>query len=215
MDKLIKLTTTVLFLAIVSFLVSKPLNAATRCEPQYGGGEICVYTGELQINKTVWNKNSNFFVDNLGLNDYKFSPGEEITFKLAVTNVGDKKFDVVHVKDTLPDYLEHISGDLEFDIYDLEVNETEEREIKARVTGSDNFPDNQSIICVVNSGEVWADDENDSDTSQVCIEKKVLGVTNLPPTGPANWQIVLSLSLISSIIGLYLLKFKSKGNEVR
>lgn len=190
---------------------TKPLLAAIRCETQYGGGEVCVRTGELQIDKEVWNIGNGLFVDNMGINDYKFSPGEEITFRLKIKNVGDKTFDKVYVKDTLPDYLELISGDLSFEINDLSVGETEEREFKVRVVSADKFPD-KSTICVVNSAETWSEDEKDKDTSQVCLEKKVLGVKVLPPTGPKNSILILGFSIISAVLSLILLRKAKEGS---
>jgi len=206
--KLVKIVTTLTLPLLALLLLTKPTLSAVRCESQYGGNEVCVKTAELQLDKQVWNKNSSSFVDNLGLTTYKFTSEEEVIFKLKIKNVGDKKIDTVYVKDTLPNYLEHTSGDLEFEIKDLEVNQTKEHEIKAKVVKKDKLPDNQNIICVINSAEAWSGDEKDSDTAQICIEKKVLGITTTPPTGPNHWQIILSIALISSIIGLYLLKSK-------
>lgn len=187
-------------------LVIKPIWAAVRCETYYGE-EVCVRTGELQIDKEVWDVEDGLFVDNMGLTDYKFAPGEVIIFKLKIKNVGDEKFDKVYVKDTLPEYLELVSGELSFEINDLEVDETEEREIKARVVSADKFPDD-TTICDKNTAEVWSGDERDKDTAQICMEEKVLGVKVMPPTGPGNWFFILPFSLLSGLIGIALLKFK-------
>ncbi len=191
------------------FLMAKDTFAAVRCETQYGGGEVCVKTGELQIDKKVWDPQGNTFVDNLGLTSYRFSAGEEIVFKLKIKNVGDKTFSEVEVKDTLPEFLVLTSGDLSFKITDLTPGETEEREIKAKVVDADKLPADQSTVCVVNNAETWTGDERDKDTAQVCIEKKVLGVT--PVTGPANGLAILTLSVIAGIIGISFLKFSKKN----
>ena len=190
--------------------IAIPVLAAVRCETQYGGGEVCVRTGELQLDKEVWDVEDGLYVDNMGLADYKFSPGEEITFKLKIKNVGDETFDKVYVKDTLPDYLELISGDLSFEISDLTVGETEEREFKVRVVSADKFPSGKSLICVVNSGEAWSGDERDKDTAQVCLEKKVLGVKEFPPTGPKEWFAILLFSIAAGAIGISLIKFSKQ-----
>lgn len=197
----------VLVLFFVLALAAKPLLAAVRCEIYYEG-EVCVRTGELQIDKEVWDVEDGLFVDNMGLTDYKFAPGEEITFKLKIKNVGDETFAKVYVQDTLPDYLELVSGDLSFEIDDLVVGETEEREFKARVVSADRFPYDKTVICVVNTAEARADDEGDKDTAQVCLEKKVLGLVVLPPTGPEDWLVVLLSSGLIGILGVYLLKFR-------
>lgn len=182
------------------FLLAKETFAAVRCESQYGGGEVCVRTGKLQIDKEVKNPTDGLFIDNLGLTSYKFASGEEITFRLEIKNVGDATFSKVNVKDSLPEYLEKLSGDLEFEISDLTVDETEAREIKAKVTG---LPNDKTIVCVVNTAEAWSGDEHDKDTAQVCLEKKVLAA--VPVTGPSSW--LLLISLIAGLIGLSLIKF--------
>lgn len=187
-------------------LLPKPVWAAVRCETYYEG-EVCVRTGELQIDKEVWDVEDGLFVDNMGLTDYKYATGEEFTFKLKIKNVGDETFAKVYVKDTLPEYLELISGDLEFEIDDLTVGETEEREFKVRVVSADKFPSDKTTICVVNTAETWSGDEKDKDTSQVCLERKVLGVKILPPTGPEQWLSFILATGFFGLLGFYLVKF--------
>ena len=205
-----KKTLTILATAVIAFLLlAKPVLAAVRCETQYGGGEVCVRTGELQIDKEVWDPEDEKWLDNLGLGDYKFAPGESIKFKLKIKNVGDKTFSEVDVRDYLPDLVEHVSGDLEFEIKDLSPDETETRELEVKVVSADRFPNDKSIICEVNTAETWADDKKDKDTAQVCFEKKVLGVSELPPTGPENWLIIIPFSLLAGLVGFYLKKFSN------
>lgn len=207
-----KLTTiTILTLLALSFFLAKPLFAAVRCETQYGGGEVCVKTGQLQINKKVFDSDSNQFVDNLGINTRKFTSGDEITFRLEIKNVGDATFDKVSVNDTLPSFLEITSGSLSFDITDLTPGETETREIKAKVVGDDKLPSDKNIVCVVNTAEVSSGDERDKDTAQVCLEKKVLGITTFPKVGPENSFLIIFGSLVFGVLGLSLLKFSKKS----
>ena len=205
---------TALLLIAGLILTSRTTLAAVRCETQYGGGEVCVYTGELQLDKEVWNPELEKFVDNLGLTDYKFAPGEKIVFKLAVKNVGDKTFDQLNLKDLLPDYLELESGELEWEIADLAVDETEERRFGTRVVPVDKLPEGNTTLCVVNEAEVWSGDEKDKDTAQVCITKKVLGVTELPPTGPEDWLSTLFAILASGLAGVYLLKPRQSASKL-
>lgn len=196
---LFKITT--LLLPFFLLLFAETTWAAVRCETQYGGGEVCVKTGELLIYKEVLNPRTNEFVDNLDITTYKFAPGEEITFKLKIKNVGDATFSKVWVKDSLPSYLEVVSGSLEFEITDLNPGETEEREIKVKVFSDDRFPKNLTI-CEDNLGEVWSGDERDKDTAQVCLSQKVLGITVQPKTGPANMQAIILTSSILGLLGL-------------
>lgn len=203
-----KLKLIAIFILLFVFAwTTKSIWAAVRCETYYEG-EVCVRTGELQIDKEVWDVEDGLFVDNMGLTDYKYAPGEEFTFKLKIKNVGDETFDKVYVKDTLPNYLELISGDLEFEIDDLTVGETEEREFKVRVVSADKFPADKTTICVVNTAEAWSGNEKDKDTSQVCLKRKVLGVKVLPPTGSENSVIILFSFVLLGVAGIYLLRLR-------
>ncbi len=196
----------VLAAVLVGFLLTaKGVFAAVRCETQYGGGQVCVKTGQIQIDKKVKNPQNGSFVDNLFLSDYKFAPGEEVTFKLAIKNVGDETFGKVEVKDALPEYFEKTSGDLSFTLDNLTTGKTEEREIKAKVV---SLPNDKTTICVVNTAEAWSGDERDKDTAQVCLEKKVLAAA--PTTGPENLLFLLAGSLLSALGGLTLVKFSTR-----
>lgn len=200
----------IISLLIFPAITVRPSYAAVRCEAQYGGGEVCVKTGQLQIDKEVWDSDQKKFVDNLGISSHKFVPGEEIIFKLKMKNVGDTTFDKVEVTDTLPAHLERLSGDTSFEIKDLTAGETEEKEIKAKVVKVDSFPEGKSIICEVNVAEVKSGDEKDKDTSQVCLQAKVLGAAVpkvLPKAGAESW-IIAMVSIIVLTIGSYLIRFK-------
>jgi uncharacterized repeat protein (TIGR01451 family) len=209
MSKFFKISPVFLF-AIFFLLANKISLAAVRCETQYGGGETCVRTGELQIDKEVWDPDGSQFVDNLSLSSHKFAPGDEVIFHLKIKNVGDATFDTVHVIDTLPSHLELSSGSLDFDINDLSAGETEEREIKVRVVPADRFPNDKTVICVVNTAESWSGDEKDKDTAQVCLERKVLGLKVLPPTGPEEWLGLLLFSTAAGAVGIYFVKFSKQ-----
>lgn len=202
----------IIFLLVAPLLTPKLISAAVRCETQYGGGEVCVKTGQLQIDKEVLDPQNQKFVDNLGITSWKFTSGDEITFKLRIKNVGDATFDKVEVTDTLPDFLERTSGDLNFEIKDLTPGETEEREFKTRVVSADKFPADKSVVCVVNAAEARSGDERDRDTAQVCLEKKVLGIAKLPKVGPENSTWVILGSIILGLLGL---AFINKSNYLK
>lgn len=208
--KKIKLVFLFIFFLAYMLLAQQSL-AAVRCESQYGGGEVCVRTGELQIDKEVWNPEHEAWLDNLGVGDYRFAPGEIIRFKLIIKNVGDETFDTVDVRDYLPTYLNHHSGDIEFKIEHLTAGETKETEFEAKVVSSDNLPDDKSLICIINSAEAWSGDEKDKDTAQICLEKKVLGVTTLPATGVKIGTLLFLTSLITGLTGFI---FLNKAKEI-
>lgn len=204
--KLIAITSAFLFMA--SLFLAKNALAIVRCETQYEG-EVCREI-DLLLDKKVWDPKNGEFKDNLvgiSADIYKFAPGEEITFKLRIKNVGEEKFDKVYVKDTLPDYFELVSGDLEFEIDDLDPDEEVEREFKVKVKSEESLP-NESLICdtnTTNRAKTWSGDEADEDSSQVCVARKVLAA-ELPPTGPQNAILLLGLSLLSGLTGLSLIK---------
>jgi hypothetical protein len=76
---------------------------------------------------------------------------------------------------------------------------------------ADKFPSDKTTICVVNTAETWSGEEKDKDTAQVCLEKKVLGVAVLPPTGPEGWLAVLLFSVVAGSTGIYLLTRKASN----
>src|SRR3989344_2204591 len=109
------LTTVLLLIAVLMgtflTLTVQPIEAAIRCETQYGGGQVCVRTGNLQVNKQVKESGgkggSLEWRDNLGpQQSFRFRPGDVVEYKIQVKNVGDAKFDSVTVVDTLPSQLE-------------------------------------------------------------------------------------------------------------
>jgi len=197
-----------LVLAVFSF--RKPSLAAERCETQYGGSQVCVTTGQLQINKKVWDPDRNDWVDNLYITDHKFQTSDFVRFKLIIKNIGDDTLHEVKVTDTLPSFLFFTGAtpsEFKFDYFNPGV--TEEREVEARVVSESQLKVEQE--CDVNTAEVTSkEDFKDKDTAKLCVTKKVLGVTTLPKTGPSNTFLILSLSAIAGLAGLALVKFSQK-----
>lgn len=197
---------------ILITLVSPKLTFAdgnTRCETQYGGTQICVSTGQLQINKEVLDPISNKYVDNLGINNYKFAPGEVATFRISVRNVGDNNLSKVSVSDSpQSEFLSLASGNLNFDLTDLKPGEVRSTEVKLRVADASKMPQN-NVICVINSAEAVSDSNRDKDSAQLCLERKTVVpvVTKaLPPTGAQDWLFAI-FGGASSFAGIRLMKF--------
>lgn len=196
-------------LAALTFV--KPALAAVRCETQYGGTEVCVATGELQIDKEVLDpRNSGVYRDNLYVTDYLFKTADFVTFKLIVKNVGDNTLNNIKIVDTLPSFLFFVGGSVsEHKIDKLNSGESKEIEIKTQVVAESQLEADR--VCGVNTAEVWADgDEHDKDTAKLCVTKKVLGITTLPKTGPSDTFLILSLSSLSGLAGIALLKFSKR-----
>lgn len=207
--------------ALFSFLLiltAKPSLAATKCETQYGGKEVCVTTGQVQVNKEVFDPQNNKFVDNLGINDHKFGPSELILFRITVKNVGDATLNKVTVTDSpQPGFLELATGSLTFEMKDLKPGEARSEELKLRVVEASRMPQN-NVICVINGAEGLTDSNmRDRDTSQVCLERKVAvpAAPELPKTGPADWFLTLVGSAAGLVAGsrLKMLGRREYGNH--
>jgi len=163
-----------LIAATMLLISSQSSLAAVRCETQYGGGEVCVRTGELQIDKEICNppllddkykdcdSATDEFIDNFGIDGRRFWSNEEVVFKLKVKNVGDDTIFNIKVTDTLPAYLFFTGGsESSYSIDKLNPGESWEKIITTRVVAESQLPKEQSLVCVVNTGEVENGDEHD------------------------------------------------------
>jgi len=196
-------------LAMLSFGFLNPAKAMASGEyGQYGGQYGGVVAKKISIDKKV--KHPDYttkggepvWVDNLFVSDYKFKPNQEIEFKISVTNTGTQDLDNVHFKDTLPQYLQYISGDYDV-IFSLKAGETRDFYLKVKVISEDKF---SGLYCVINLAEAWFDSEKAQDTAQICVEKKVTQIQALPEAGPAENLAILLGSTILAITGLSLAK---------
>lgn len=199
-------------IALLTLLVT-PVEAAVRCETQYGGGQKCIKTGELQVNKQVWDPSENKWKDNIDLSHAKrFAPLEDIKFRIEVKNVGDETFGKVTVTDTLPNLLFRHSGDLSWEVRDLASGKSEAREFIARFVPADQLP--KDMDCVENVVEVRGDRDNafDRDRAVVCFAKEkgkaAAPARELPKAGPEHWYLILGLSTLAGITGFYMCKAK-------
>ena len=198
----------VILLSLVSPKLSFADGANTRCETQYGGTQICVSTGQLQINKEVLDPITNQYVDNLGINNHKFTPGEVATFRISVKNIGDATLSKVTVTDSpQSEFLSLAGGNLNFELKDLKPGEIRSTEVKLKVTDGSKMPQN-NVICVINTAEAVSDSNKDKDSAQLCLERKVAVpvVTKTPATGAEHWIFGL-ISGASSLAGIRLMKF--------
>ena len=149
-----------LFASSLLFLViSTSASADTSCQPIYGGGQTCVQVGNVVINKTVQNPQTGSFVDNLNINDPKFAPTSSVTFNITVTNTGSSTINKITAKDTLPSFVNFISGPgsfdsntkvLTFDVGNLAAGESRTFTVAAKIVDQGQLPSDQGITCVVN-----------------------------------------------------------------
>jgi len=202
-----KILLIILLAGLILTLSNKAVLA--RCEQQYGGGETC-YEGELRLDKVVKNPSTGTYVDNLFSSDPNFSADQEVWFKLNIKNTGSDDLDNVEVKDKFPSYVLFVSGPgnwndsdktLAWTIDHLSPGESKDYEIKGQIVSEGSLPTDSGTYCVTNYGEAKKDNKSASDTSQLCITKKVLGITTMPPTG-ANLLLTILLLVTFSSFGI-------------
>lgn len=209
---------------------------AEACQPIYGGGQTCVTAGKILIDKKILHPTQktkggdlSTFVDNLSINDPKYSPLQTVKFQLVVTNTGDSTLSEVKVTDILPAYVNFVAGPgnfdasnrtLTFNIVNLNPNESRKFTIETKVVAPDSLPSGQGVVCVVNQASALFDSEESKDNSQFCIERKVTtkgglpvvetpkGITQTPATGP---ELLSLIGLIpAGAAGLFLRRKASK-----
>lgn len=226
-----------LFLSVIFSLIF-PLKsyAETNCQLMFGGGQNCVTTSDLSINKTVLNPQTKQFVENLNINDPKYQPSFLVTFKISVTNHSTATMAKINVKDIFPQYVNFSSGDgvfdsktktLSFNITNLKSQETKTFTVIGKVVASEQISTNQgSGVCVINQATATADNQNKSqDNTQFCIDKKApqQNQTTIPNTSLPAKQLIItpatgpeSLALFSLIpIGLTGLFLRRKSEISR
>lgn len=229
-----------LFLAVISFVFPLKSFADTSCQPIYGGGQSCVTTNNIVVNKTVLNPQTNQFVDNLSINDPKYQPGFITTFQISVTNTGNSNVSEVDIRDIFPQYISFSSGagtfdtntnTLSFNLTNLAPNETRTNTIVGRVFNAGQMPVAQgSVVCVVNQAIAMVNNANVAqDNAQLCIQQPTattattitkggfpvytsVPITSTPKTGPEAFGLIAMLP--TGLVGWFLRK-KSMKKEAR
>ena len=227
-----KLAATTLALAAFSSALATHAYASgeSNCEVIYGGGEVCDQDIKYSIDKLVQRpgKGGGNYVENLQVNDPKYVSNQNVNFKIIIQNTGDTKINDVRVTDTLPEFLTFVSGvgsydsntrKITFSVTNLEPGQKVEHIITAQVANENTLPSDQGVVCVIN--QVDAIENNGAtaqDSSQVCIERQVLGATpgvkvfdtppvkKIPETGPGLLSIAL---LIPSGVAGYIFAQKN------
>lgn len=216
-----------LFLFLISVVLSLLLVgnvfADTTCQPIYGGGQTCITTGNLIINKMVQDPLTGQFVDNINVNSSsKFVPGQTINFQLNLTNSGNSNILQVAVKDTLPAEVTFVSGPGNFDVNsrtltfttdNLAAGQTRTFSVEARANDI-----NQGTVCVVNQATATGNNgQTSQDNSSFCIQKGALTkgglpvfpppkVFTTPPTGP---ELIPLIGLLPAGLSGWFLRRKS------
>lgn len=190
----------------------------SNCQVIYGGGEVCPPEVKFTLDKKVMTPNKGgSYVDNLSVNDAKYSAGQEVPFQIIVSNTGSKDIKLT-ITDILPSYIDYVSGGT-YDAngkqvkntVDLKAGESKTFTIIGKVTAESNMPANQSVVCVTNIAKATdGNGANAEDNAQLCIEKGVptakvfpsVPTKNIPNTGPEALALMILPPLGAA--GLYL-----------
>jgi uncharacterized repeat protein (TIGR01451 family) len=155
------------------------------------------------------------YFDNLSPSDPRFVPGQDVWFKIKVKNTANVALQAVEVKDYVPEYILPIEGPgkwdpqtrtITFNAGDFAVDEEKTYYLKMRVYSQDQLPSDKGLFCLVNRAVASNNNVSDDDTAQFCIEKQVLGVTQVPTAGPEMGLVILAGNLILAGVGIKLKK---------
>ncbi|MDZ4227864.1 MAG: hypothetical protein U1E54_01320 [Candidatus Levybacteria bacterium] len=231
----------ILLLTVVSFVFPLKASADTSCQPIYGGGQSCIATNNIIVNKTILNPQTNQFVDNLNINNPKHQPGFITTFQVSITNTGNTNVPRIDVRDIFPQYVSFSSGagafdsntnTLSFSLTNLAPNETRKYTVIGRIINAEQIPiASGSVVCVVNQAIAMVDGNNISqDNAQFCIEKTLTPATivttkggfpvfppvlttSAPATGPEAFAL---LALVpAGFSGWFMIKYANKKEAVK
>ena len=194
------------------------------CQSVYGGGQTCAFNYTINKLVQVPGKGGGQYVDNLSINDPKYSPSQNVNYQIIVTNTGNNTIPTLTINDVFPQFITFVSGagnysqsnnTLNFKISNLEAGKSVTYTLTAKTADSNKLPNEQGIVCVIN--QVSATDQNgqvQSDSSQLCIQKNVLPAVAPAPkivaTPATGAEMLPLLGLIPGGLGGILLRNKSK-----
>jgi len=153
------------------------------------------------------------YVDNLSPSDPRFSPNQEVWFKVKVKNTSSQNLTAVQVTDYVPPYLMPIEGPgkwnpdnrtITWNAGDFSVDEEKVYYIKMQVYDQSLLPADKGLFCVVNKVDAKKDNvAYDDDTAQLCIEKQVVGAKKVPQAGPEMGMLLLVGNILGLGVGIY------------
>jgi len=189
------------YLLIVTGFLLLAINIANakECHTVYGGGEVCE-TGDITLDKKVFNPEANEYWDNIAASSYTFSPDQEVQFSLHIKNISDIKINSVRLDDDfarLFDYMIYVGSDngdyrgeatenqIKFEFDDLEVDEAVTVYFTARFKAEGELP--LGTTCITNFAKVYSyeDETSDTDYASFCVktdETKII-TEETPDTG--------------------------------
>lgn len=178
---------------------------------QYGGE---VEKGRVMVDKLVRNPQTGSYVDNLGLNDPKYSAEAAVFYKITVENVGGTTLKMINITDYLPVYLQYVAGgvydavsrQISFTFENVAPGERRSTIFQAKVYSLSQLPAEKTILCPVNK-VVASSPENgsDEDTAQLCIQKKPMVEKEAPKAGDPM-GLMMGLGSLTTLIAGFKLK---------
>jgi len=188
-----------LIFGLFSILLSPGIVTADNqenCQPIYGGGESCVQKGKVAINKTVRNPQTLQYVENLGVQDPKYSPNQTVQFQITVKNTSNTPIGNIEIKDRLPQYLDcasEVSSQcnnatkiITFTIDNLNANEIKIYTFKGKVASINNLSEDKEAICLVNQALATQNKQTSQDNSLFCIQKNEAPSATTQQTNPGS-----------------------------
>ncbi len=179
-QQLIFSTLICLLIGLVSPGLTRAQELLPSCQPIYGGGENCISTDNIEINKTVQNPQTLKFVENLGQNDPKYSPGQNIKFQITIKNTSTNKVDNITIKDNLPRYVscdlsetgtcDNSNGIITININTLKRNDSYTMTIKGKIATLDKMQNEPETFCLINQAKATQDKQSTQDNAQFCIQ---------------------------------------------
>ena len=208
-----------------------PTKAFAECQPIYGGGQTCTsYSFSVQKLVETPGKGGQGYVNNLSINDPKYSPSQQVNFEIIVTNTDSQTIPAITVVDTFPQFVGFVSGPgsfnsdnktLTFTINDLGAGQSKTYVVSGKIADANSLPTDQGIMCLTN--QAAATDSNglmNSASSQFCVQKSILGtsepqvfstpvVVKTPATGP---EMLPLFALLPGGLAGFILRKKSIKN---
>lgn len=208
------MTALIVFASLFLFTVNSTFASGTYGQyGQYGGvgGQ-----GRVMVDKLVRHPQNGEYVDNLGINDPKFSAESSVFFKIIVENTGEATLDEINVTDFLPEYLQYISGgsyntdtrEVKFSFQNVASGERRSTILQAKVNPLSQLPVEKTILCPINKVVASSpQDGSDEDTAQLCIAKKPMVAKEAPKAGDPL-GLLMSLGSLTTLFGGLKLKQK-------
>ena len=196
-----KTIATTVSLLVLSLLVGASTVFAD-CTNQYGSTVPC-QPENLTINKQVQDPINGLFVENI--TSARFVNGNNVIFRLTVSNTSGETFSDVKVEDRLPDNMDYVDSNptgtwdktnktVTIKLGAMPADTKREVFVWAKIVGP--YP-KEDPFCRDNWSKVTdpARPNGTTDTARVCITNKVLGSTSLPTAGVND--IVMMIPLLT------------------